>query len=192
MCSTEISFSINRKYENLDELTDYKYSKTPKLRRKIKSILKDYDPTDSDYEYNKYKTNKLGVKSPDRSYYSFLNTLKKNEIQKSTSSELFKKKRDSKKEKCTRNFKTQKNNNLGFNFLDLINENIKKNQEINNNQNDPPSFTQFLQNFMENENVKNSKEFLEEKEELNQKMEKMKTIKKHSQMTVNHLYNNIG
>ena len=45
---------------------------------------------------------------------------------------------------------------------------------------------------MENENVKNSKEFLEEKEELNQKMEKMKTIKKHSQMTVNHLYNNIG
>ena len=45
---------------------------------------------------------------------------------------------------------------------------------------------------MENENVKNSKEFLEEKEELNQKMEKMKTIKKQSQMTVNHLYNNIG
>ena len=90
MCSTEISFSINRKYENLDELTDYKYSKTPKLRRKIKSILKDYDPTDSDYEYNKYKTNKLGVKNPDRSYYSFLNTLKKNDIQKTTSSDLFK------------------------------------------------------------------------------------------------------
>jgi DNA-binding phage protein len=55
-----------------------------------------------------------------------------------------------------------------------------------------PSFTQFLQNFMENENVKNNNEFLEEKEELNQKMEKMKTIKKHSQMTVNHLYSNIG
>jgi hypothetical protein len=42
MCSTEISFSISSKYENIDELSDYKYSKTPKLRKKIKSILKDF------------------------------------------------------------------------------------------------------------------------------------------------------
>ncbi len=45
---------------------------------------------------------------------------------------------------------------------------------------------------MENENVKNNNEFLEEKEELNQKIEKLKTIKKQSQMTVNHLYSNFG
>ena len=75
MCSTEISFSINRKYENIDELSDYKYSKIPNLRKKIKSILKDYELGETDFQYNKYKTNKL-TKKPDISYFSFLSNFK--------------------------------------------------------------------------------------------------------------------
>ena len=55
MCSTEISFSISSKYENIDELSDYKYSKTPKLRKKIKSILKDFD-LENEFELKKLKT----------------------------------------------------------------------------------------------------------------------------------------
>ena len=45
---------------------------------------------------------------------------------------------------------------------------------------------------MDNENIKNNNEFLEQKEELNLKMEKMKTMKRQSEMTVNHLYNYFG
>ena len=45
---------------------------------------------------------------------------------------------------------------------------------------------------MDNENIKNNNEFLEQKEELNLKMEKMKTMKRQSEMTVNRLYNYFG
>ena len=194
-CSTEISFSINRKYENIDELSDYKYSKTPKLRRKIKSILKDFDINELEFEYSKYKTNKLGKKT-NSSYGAFLHQFKKHDMTKTASLDIMKKKKDGHtREKSydnIRDFKTTKHGSVGLNFLDVINENIKKNHEIQNNPNDPPSFTQFLQNFMDNENIKNNNEFLEQKEELNLKMEKMKTMKRQSEMTVNHLYNYFG
>ena len=41
VCSTEISFSISSKYENIDELSHYRYSKISKLRKKIKELLTD-------------------------------------------------------------------------------------------------------------------------------------------------------
>ena len=193
-CSTEISFSINRKYDNIDELSDYKYSKTPKLRRKIKSILKDFDINELEFEYSKYKTNKLGKKT-NSSYGAFLHQFKKHDMTKTASLDIMKKKKDGHtREKSydnIRDFKTTKHSPVGLNFLDVITETNKKNHE-NQNPNDPPSFTQFLQNFIDNENVKNNNEFLEEKEELNLKMEKMKTVKRRSEMTVNHFYKNFG
>ena len=47
VCSTE-SFSINSEYENIDELSDYKYSKDTKLRQKVIHLLKKKDSDDSD------------------------------------------------------------------------------------------------------------------------------------------------
>ncbi len=41
VCSTEISFSINSEYENIDELSDHIYSKDNKLRKKVKKYIKD-------------------------------------------------------------------------------------------------------------------------------------------------------
>ena len=41
VCSTEISFSINSEYENIDELSDHVYSKDHKLRKKVKKYIKD-------------------------------------------------------------------------------------------------------------------------------------------------------
>ena len=115
---------------------------------------------------------------------------------KTASLDIMKKKKDGHtREKSyddVRDFKTTKHGTVGFNFLDVITETNKKNHENQNNPNDPPSFTQFLQNFIDNENVKNNNEFLEEKEELNLKMEKMKTVKRQSEMTVNNLYKNFG
>ena len=45
ICSTEISFTINSEYDNIDELSSYKYSKDINLRNKIKRILEndEYD-----------------------------------------------------------------------------------------------------------------------------------------------------
>jgi hypothetical protein len=48
ICSTEISFSIHSEYENIDELSDYKYSKDTKLRQKVIHLLKKKDSDDSD------------------------------------------------------------------------------------------------------------------------------------------------
>ncbi len=41
ICSTEISFTLNSEYENLNQLSDYKYSKDNKLRNKVKNFLKE-------------------------------------------------------------------------------------------------------------------------------------------------------
>ena len=40
ICSTEISLSISSEYENIDELSDHKYSKDKSFRDKIKSYIK--------------------------------------------------------------------------------------------------------------------------------------------------------
>ena len=40
VCSTEISFSINSEYENIDDLSDHIYSKDMKFRKKIKKYIR--------------------------------------------------------------------------------------------------------------------------------------------------------
>jgi hypothetical protein len=47
ICSTEISFSISSEYENIDEISDYKYSKDISLRNKVKKILKNEEEIES-------------------------------------------------------------------------------------------------------------------------------------------------
>ena len=39
ICSTEISFSIQSEYDNIETLSNYKYRKTPTLQKKVKEIV---------------------------------------------------------------------------------------------------------------------------------------------------------
>ena len=95
ICSTEISFSISSKYENIDELSDYKYSKTPKLRKKIKAILKDYG-LEVEFEFNKIKTNKT-VKKSIISFGSIIHSNRKKEVKKTSTENLNAKKKKNQK-----------------------------------------------------------------------------------------------
>ena len=51
ICSTEISFTISSEYDNIDELSSYKYSKDITLRNKIKRILQS-DECDISEDYS--------------------------------------------------------------------------------------------------------------------------------------------
>ena len=184
ICSTEISFSISSKYENIDELSDYRYSKTPKLRKKIKSILKELD---FENEFVKYQTNK-STKKTEISINSTHNQIaKKNSvIKKKYSAELKKKKMKNQEErkKSSDNiisFASLKNPK--FNFLDLING--KNNQENNNNGiniHEPPTSTQLIENFINNSNYVKNKEIQEHKDELNKKIQNIRSMKDQSKI----------
>jgi len=59
----------------------------------------------------------------------------------------------------------------------MINEkmgNSKVSTPINNQ---PPTFTQLIQNFIDNEKLENHQELKDEKEKLNQKIKKMRSVK---------------
>ena len=169
MCSTEISFSINSKYENIDELSDYKYSKTPKLRKKIKSILKDYEDLES------YYSTKLNKKSTN----SFIsaNKIKLNDFKKSSSTDLKKKKiRNKRREISSDNLLTFSSfKKSKFNILDIIMEknNFKQNEKNNN---DSQNFSDLISNFINNGKT--------DKEELSKNIVNIKTFKDKKNITI--------
>ncbi len=183
ICSTEISFSISSKYENIDELSDYRYSKTPKLRKKIKSILKDYD-YDSDYEFNKYQS-----EYSDKKQIISLSD-KKSAVKKSNSANLIKKKKKKKRKEKSSDYlnmnlslKSLVKRNKDFNFLEHIH---KSSEKKNDNKNDIPTFTLLLQNFIDKEKLLNFKELEGEKEELSKKIKKMKSMKYKNKIGIKH------
>ena len=195
ICSTEISFSINRSYDNTNELSDFKYIKIPKLRKRIKNVLKDFEES-SLIEYSKFKTNKIKAKSnlTINTYYD--KNEEENKLPKS-SFDFFKKKKV--KEVTFKSVDNEINvNNLRKlslkkeknNFLDIVyNENAQKNEDILSDYNDQNSFTSVFKKFIENDN---SKEFNQEKEELNLKIQQLNTTqKKQFQLSFNNHINNI-
>jgi hypothetical protein len=180
ICSTEISFSISSKYENIDELSDFKYSKTPKLRKKIKSILKDFD-NENEFEFDKYKTNKYNFKKTNLSEDSFHKIKKNDEYKKSNSNDIFKRKKqkhhskDKSSEDNIINITTLKNPN--FNFLKLISGNKDKNTKNYVTGNELPTFNQLIQNVLNKEKLINHKDLESEKEQLSKKLERIRTMK---------------
>ena len=175
MCSTEISFSINSKYENIDELSDYKYSKTPKLRKKIKSILKDYDDSELEFitKIKKKSTNSLNSSMK----------LKKNHLRKTSSSDLIKRKKRNKRRDISSDnlFTFASIKKSKFNFLDVVMEKNNFKQERRISINNPPSFTQLISNFIEQDKL-DFKGLEDEKDELNKKISHIKSIKEKKQM----------
>ena len=188
ICSTEISFSISSKYENIDELSDFKYSKTPKLRKKIKSILKDFE-NENEFEFSKYKTNKYNFKKTNISEDSFHKTKKNDEYKKSNSNDIFKRKKqkhhskDKSSEDNIINITTLKNPN--FNFLKLISGNKDKNTNNYVTGNELPTFNQLIQNVLNKEKLINHKELESEKEQLSKKLERIKTMKSQKKTSEN-------
>ena len=181
MCSTEISFSISSKYENIDELSDYKYSKTPKLRKKIKSILKDFD-LENEFELKKLKTNKSTLKN--KISISSLNLpLPKKSIKKTSSQEINDKKRKiqhERKRKSENDITLTSLKNNPKNLLNMIHE--KNNNQDSNNIHEPPTCTQLIQNFLDKEKLTNNKELQEQKEELNKKIQNIRSMKEQNKM----------
>ena len=193
VCSTEISFSINSKYENIDELSDYRYSKIPKLRKKIKSILRDQDYCIDSDNYSSYSSKLKANKSFKKSYISLDDSLnKKNKIiglKKCPSDNVYNKKKKSKnyKTKKLESFSPIKKRNHHFSdvHLNILHQNSIKNfdkndyETINNkNNNGNSSFTNFFHNFIENEIRKTKKEIKDDNDELNKQIKKMEIIKK--------------
>ena len=181
MCSTEISFSISSKYENIDELSDYKYSKTPKLRKKIKSILKDFD-LENDFELKKLKTNKSTLKNK-ISITSLNLPLHKKSIKKTSSQEINDKKRKiqhERKRKSENDITLTSLKNNPKNLLNMIHE--KNNNQDNSNIHEPPTCTQLIQNFLDKEKLTNNKELQEQKEELNKKIQNIRSMKEQNKM----------
>ena len=63
ICSTEISFTVNSEYENINELSDYNYSKDKKLRERVIDVLKkgeekkEKDKIDKEVEFLSFEIN---------------------------------------------------------------------------------------------------------------------------------------
>ena len=58
ICSTEISFSIESKYDNIDEISNYKYSKSLKIQRQIRNLLFRINEFEGSIKSNLKKKNK--------------------------------------------------------------------------------------------------------------------------------------
>ena len=82
ICSTEISFSIKSEYENIDEISDYKYSKDISLRNKVKKILKNEDEIESNLTKEFSDSNFLNTSENYKSDYNGSPTLNPNNIKK--------------------------------------------------------------------------------------------------------------
>ncbi len=90
ICSTEISFSIESEYENINEMSNYKYSKNEILKKKIKSILTEISNFEGTVKSNLKKKKKTVIhinKTPsvkflghDKKNYQTLNSINNSSI----------------------------------------------------------------------------------------------------------------
>ena len=162
ICSTEISFSIQSEYENLEELSDYKYKKSPILQRKVREIV-----TGTQFKYKsslRAKTAKganFVKKKTSFAKFEVSNNIKKN-------STFHKNSYDKKTENDTeteKDINSEHNNFLNnptikkaFNkkkdLLNVINQNIERNYM---NLNDPDLFyNEFFQKIFDKYNENES------------------------------------
>ena len=151
VCSTEISFSINREYENLEELSDYKYSKNPVMQRKVKEII----GGNQTYYKSSLKSNYINNSKILKKKTSFIkvdkarifakkNTFNQyNDNYKIDDSDNTNKEKDNSLKEPT----IKKNENKKKNLLNVIHQNIERNYM---NLNDPNLFyNEFFQKFFE-------------------------------------------
>ena len=196
ICSTEISFTLNSEYENINELSDYKYSKDSKLRKKISNILKGKEDKSSDKtsrsesssssdseekkennkeknkdEFSKLMINKKQQRRQSISFFQMANkfgnlSLTKDDIEESGKS----------KKSITKILNKKKTSDNGISkgrksLLVTLNENIERNQI---NLNNPELFyLDFFKDILDKKKEKDGeKPVTKEKDELSNKLGK--------------------
>ena len=164
ICSTEISFSIESEYENINEISNYKYSKNNLMQRQCKNWIINFDIDDSKTKSilkptnikNKYSTSSVKFMNKDLKRKSFINSKISKKIQYNIKhrKSKFKKTNISNNENngnsiiSIPNEKKNKKNNL----LNVIDQNIERNYI---NLNDPNLFySEFFQKIIENNKIK--------------------------------------
>ena len=204
ICSTEISFSLHSEYENLNELSDYKYSKDLKLRKKIRNIFEKKEKKNEKKEEDEEKENyilffskkssseediKPKIRNKRRSISYFESKHKKiNEIIKKIESNTLQRKKFKKDTKNvilnsqTTNFNQSKFNTQKKkrqkNLLTTINKNIERNQI---NLNNPELFySEYFQEILDKkkEEKGNNNSFNKEMEAFRNKLQRKNTLSK--------------
>ena len=200
ICSTEISFSLNSEYENLNELSDYQYSKNLKLRQKVNKILKkENTKKESDIEFNldnisreslnseiNFKRKLIGKRRSISYFKSFNQNI--NIFQKYNSALEKEKDRDKDKGKFkSKNIQnlilyspTEKNQkkriNTKNNLLSTINKNIERNQI---NLNNPDLFySEYFHKILDKKKTTQKEGLKKEEEELMNKLQRKTTFSK--------------
>ena len=109
--------------------------------------------------------------------------LKKNHLRKTSSSDLIKRKKRNKRRDISSDnlFTFASIKKSKFNFLDVVMEKNNFKQERRISINNPPSFTQLISNFIEQDKL-DFKGLEDEKDELNKKISHIKSIKEKKQM----------
>ena len=180
VCSTEISFSINSEYENIEELSDYKYSKSPVMQRKVREFV-----TGTEYKYKSSLKAQTYKKTIVRKKTSFApSNLKKvstfhpkeedDEIKENTIEDENSEIKENNNRNQFKNPTIKKSNNNKKNLLNVIHQNIERNYM---NLNDPDMFyNEFFQKIFDKRkdiiNGKNEENhFNEDDEELLKKFD---------------------
>ena len=177
ICSTEISFSINSEYENIDEISNYKYSKSLKLQNKVKNMLNE------NFERTTLKSNlKISKGIKKTSSVSFLDSELKNNatinsnanmsvnsnISKSNNSFLSKRTKSILSNNSSKSDKSQNTKKKRLskrkNLLSEINQNMERNYM---DLNDPNLFySKFFQHYFDKKIHENDNLFTDLDEEL--------------------------
>ena len=123
ICSTEISFSINSEYENIDELSEHNYSKDVSFRKSINNYIKE----EVKKKKNKFKINIIN-ENDDNIYNT--NITNKKSIMSRTCSIKSKLRNSLKSPRKSNNFERNNNDLSNRGLLDVGND--KKNNNRNN------------------------------------------------------------
>ena len=206
VCSTEISFSINSEYDNIDEMSDHKYSKNPFLRKRVKDFIKDEIGESSNphlqspIKFGKtgsHKNNNVNnyFKAPTMNKnlkmgkFEFTKTRTINNLLNNNPSFKGRLRRTSTEDQDKNNLKfdklfedeEKKKNNNKKDMLDVISHNIEKN--VMNLNNPDQFYSEFFLKFMDKkkskltENDPLNKEMKKEEKDFIHKMEKRGTIR---------------
>ncbi len=202
ICSTEISFTLNSEYENINELSDYKYSKDLKLKQKVHRILKNEEEkkrklvNEEEIELIYFKSLSKVTSNPEEP--------KKTKIRKNRRSKSYFKSNEQKiksifkssnsneteigKSKKRNNKKTFKKKNL----LTTINKNIERNQI---NLNNPELFySEYFHKILDKKKAEHGEAhpLNKEMDHLMNKLQKKSTFSKKTSFNTNNLVHPIS
>jgi hypothetical protein len=202
ICSTVISFTLNSEYENINELSDYKYSKDLKLKQKVHRILKNEEEkkrklvNEEEIELIYFKSLSKVTSNPEEP--------KKTKIRKNRRSKSYFKSNEQKiksifkssnsneteigKSKKRNNKKTFKKKNL----LTTINKNIERNQI---NLNNPELFySEYFHKILDKKKAEHGEAhpLNKEMDHLMNKLQKKSTFSKKTSFNTNNLVHPIS